>query len=49
MTEHGAPKREQAPPPFWRRLCRQVVLGAAGAVGATAVAWLNTWLEGRRS
>lgn len=48
MTDFGVPKQEQASPPFWQRLCRQAVLGAAGALGATAVAWLKAWLEGRR-
>lgn len=45
MTDHGVPMQEQAPAPFWRRLCRQAALGAGGALGATAVAWLNTWLN----
>ncbi|WP_328495441.1 hypothetical protein OHS59_23870 [Streptomyces sp. NBC_00414] len=49
MIEHGVPKQEQAPPPFWQRLCRQAVLGVAGALGATAVAWLNAWLESHKS
>ncbi|MEV6120415.1 hypothetical protein [Streptomyces sp. SID8352] len=49
MNDHGAPVREQppppAPPPLWRRLCQKALLGATGALGATAVTWLRAWWE----
>jgi hypothetical protein len=48
MTDHGVQKQEQAPLPFWRRVCQQAVLGVAGALGATAAAWLKAWLEGHK-
>ncbi|MFD7711086.1 hypothetical protein ACFV6E_13745 [Streptomyces sp. NPDC059785] len=48
MNDHGAPKPQQDTPPLWRRLGRQTALGAAGALGATVVAWLKAWLEGHR-
>jgi hypothetical protein len=47
MTNDGPlTKPEPTPPALWRRLGQQAVLGAAGALGATLVTWLRTWLEG---